>query len=218
MDREALAKALKEKNDDLFDLSKFGYEDIKIENCEIVETDGHVIIRPHRNRRKKKYIWQCQICNRFFLGRKDDTNIYVGNCFKKLDVDERQRLYSTDFKWENKIDENRLVRYQVGELLENIEKNNMNGPGVWALWHGKELVQVARNKNIYGEIWDDFRKGKGKINYTQYEEGGEIVIISNKNDFYAELQYAQEHRARFWNPSFAECKQIGIMKNLRDSH
>lgn len=223
MNRKLLKDALV-KHQDAFDLSKFNMDDIGIEDCEIIYEDEHVIVKPHKNRRMKKYLYQCQMCDRYFLGGRDKTGEYIGNCFGNDKDSFNNKCRKNFYKSQLKIAEvckAGIGHYKVEEFLGILRNENRKAPGVWALWEDYEskdakCIQVARNKDIYQEIFDDFEKGQGSIDYSKYKKNGTIVIVSDKcNCLRLEAQYAHDNNAEFWNPGVGEPKQIGIAKGLR---
>lgn len=225
MNREMLVTALNENKDDLFNLKKFNMDNLKISDCSLEkDEDNDYFLVPTKNKRKRKYIYQCQMCNRFFLGGKDKSGVYVGNCYKNFD-EERDFFYTSDLKITDKKKKEGLHIYSVNDLLEQIKNDSSkkfkNVAGVWALWNnfgseGEECIQVAKNVNIYQEIYDNFCKSKGSIDYKEYRDTGTIVIVSESgSDFLVEAQYAHDYKAKKWNLKFGEPKTIGIEKGLR---
>lgn len=221
MNRRLLNRAIR-NNPELFDLSKFNLDGITINDCLILYEGKHIIVKPKKNLRMKKYLYQCQMCNRFFLGGRDATEEYVGNCFgKKTGFKScRDYFYKSELNIATVYKEG-VKKYRVTELLDILYKENKKAPGVWALWEdfGKETekcIQVAKNQDIYQEIYDDFEKGHGSIDYSKYRENGTIVIVSDRcNCIRMETQYAHDYYAEYWNPGVSESKQIGIAKGLR---
>lgn len=237
MNIKFLEKKIKEKDKNFFDLKKFKIKDLRIDDCEIngksidnfvidEEENYDFVIRPKQNRRKKKYLYQCQVCNRFFLGGYDASGHYIGNCFKMFE-EERERFWNSDLILRKNVEKNGIAVYDVNSLLLLIKTDeafNKKIPGVWALWinyeqENEQCIQVAKNLNIYGEIMGDFCKGEGSLDYTQYKDNGSIVIVATGcSDFGIEAQYAHDYRASMWNMNFKETKLLGEYKGMRTNN
>lgn len=222
MNRDFFERVCKEERNEMINLSKFNIEGITISDCVVTYEGNRVKVKPCINKRKMKYVYQCQMCNRFFLGGIDKTGLYVGNCFARDFDKERDAFYNSELDIAS-VSKSGIKKYSVNKLLRIIHDENIKALGVWALWKdyggkNEECIQVARNRNIYQEIMNNFENGRGSIDYSKYRENGTIVIVSDKcNSIEIEAQYAHDYKAKVWNPSVSESKLIGIAKGLRTS-
>lgn len=171
-----------------------------------------------------KYTYTCQVCGKSFCGLYKRNGIYVGNCFGRVTKDnfanERQRFWESELNIAD-VKKKGAEEYEVSKLLPQIDTLvKEKCAGVWALWanyktEDAKCIQVAKNKNIFLEIKNDFIKGKGSLDYKKYEKNGTIIIVSKGNsDFAVEAQYAHDFKAEEWCLNFSEAHQLGVLKGL----
>ena len=160
--------------------------------------NGELDICSKKRRNSRRSICRCPVCKKYYL-RAYTEKSHLIQCISQKD-NLTEEFYKSDFR-KLKIDYDTVETLSVKKLLtdNDYKVKYKNKPGVWALWKDGKCVQVAKTQDIYGEIYNDFVNKKGSLDYSEYGENGQIVIVSDQgSSFEIEAKYAYDNKATHW--------------------